>query len=175
MTNDIKQTLKDYLSAGDFAVNSKNLENALNDILAEIEADNKKKEQAVAEARILDSIAALARDYYELDPEWANEEFIEECFSRKALKGVLELYWKSYQTAQAIQSDLKIWFNSSSAEKATSTKTINQILEPIFKFDPFIYGIADSTNLVNTSSDVVTKTNIKNEVEDAIRKFCRNL
>ena len=135
----------------------------------------KKKEQAVTEARILDSIAGLARDYYELDPDWANEEFIEECFSRKALKGILNLYWESYTTAKKMQSELKEWFNSSSAEKATSTKTLNQILKPIFEFDPFIYGIADSTNLVNTSSDVVTKTSVKNEVEDAIRKFCRNL
>ena len=173
--NDIKSTIKEYLKNGDFQVNSKNLETALNEILEEIKEDNEKKEKAVAEARILDSIAELARDYYELDPDWADEDFIEECFSRKALKGVLNLYWESYTTAKQMQSEFKKWLNSSSAEKATSTKTLNQIFEPLFKFDPFIYGIADNTNLVNTSSDVVTKTNIKNEVEDAIRKFCRNL
>ena len=177
---DIKVIIKDYLKNGDFQVNSKNLETALNEILAEIEEDNKKKEQAVAEARILDSIAELARDYYELDPDWANEEFIEECFSRKALKGVLDLYWKSYQTAQAIQSELKDWFSSSSAEQAINrkpldTEIINKILNPITKFDSFIYDSEPSPALVNISDNYVTKTDIKDEVEDAIRKFCKSL
>ena len=178
--NDIKSIIKDYLKNGDFQVNSKNLEAALNEILAEIEEDNKKKEKTVAEARILDAIAELARDYYELDPDWANEEFIEECFSRKALKGVLNLYWESYKAAQAIQSELKEWFNSSSVEKAINTKPLdneifNKIIEPIIKLDSFVYGSEPSPALVNTSDKYVAKANIKDEVEDAIRKFCKSL
>ena len=174
--NDIKSTIKDYLKNGDFQVNSKNLETALNEILAEIEEDNKKKEKTVAEARILDTIAELARDYYELDPEWAHEEFIEECFSRKALKGVLDLYWESYKTAQAIQSELQDWINSPNIKRTISTKPLdneilNKIIEPIVKLDSFIYDSKPTPALLNTSGTCAAKA----KIEDAIQKFCKSL
>ena len=179
MMNDIKATIKGYLKNGDFQVNSKNLETALNEILAEIDEENKVKEKAVAEARILDSIAELARDYYELDPDWANEEFIEECFSRKALKGVLDLYWESYTMAQEVQDELKKWLNSSSAEKAISTKPLdseilNKMFEPFTKLNSSILGSESTPNLI-TSTNTSTNANFKNEIEDAIYKFCKTL
>lgn len=173
---DIKVIIKDYLTDGDFQANSKNLETALNEILAEIEEDNNKKVRTVKEARILDAIAGLARDYYELDPDWADEEFIEECFSRKAVKGVLNLYWESYKTAQALQSELKDWFKSSSAEQAINRKPLdseifNKIIEPIVKLDSFIYDSKPTPALLNTSGTCAAKA----KIEDAIQKFCKSL
>ena len=89
MTNEIKNTLKSYLSSGDFAEKSRNLETALNEILKEIEESNAKKERVIAEARLLDQITELVREYLLTYCEDVDEEKVNEYCTSKNIKSTL--------------------------------------------------------------------------------------